>query len=142
MNFLKLPDSVNNTLHVLLIEDDQDDVDLFRYALKLNDIFCDLNVLMEGEEVAPYLLTAPRLPHVIVMDLNLPKIHGRDVLRQIKASPGFKDVPLMILTTSSAQEDRDYCATLGVNAFVTKPTTVAAFNQTVTTMIQLAQGKL
>ena len=130
---------MKTALRILLIEDDQDDVDLFRYALKINAIPSELNVIMDGEEVAPYLLTAPRLPQVIVMDLNLPKIHGRDVLRQIKASPGFKDVPVVVLTTSSAQEDKEYCAAWGVHAFVTKPTSMLDFNATATTIVTAAQ---
>ncbi|GAB3640159.1 hypothetical protein GCM10027423_07950 [Spirosoma arcticum] len=131
-------DSVKDTLYILLVEDDQDDIELFRYALKLNGIACHLSVLMTGDEVAPYLLTVPTLPDVIVLDLSLPKVNGRDVLRQIKASPGFKVIPMVVLTTSSAREDRDYCLALGVNQFLTKPTTATAFTATAATIVGLA----
>ena len=125
-------------MYILLVEDDQDDVDLFRYALKMNGTACHLSVLMTGDEVAPYLLTVPTLPDIIVLDLNLPNVNGRDVLRQIKASPGFKAIPMVVLTTSSAREDREYCLALGVNQFLIKPITATAFTATAATIVGLA----
>lgn len=129
---------MKDTLYILLIDDDQDDVDLFRYALKLNEVPCHLSVLMTGDEVAPYLLTVPTLPDVVVLDLNLPNVNGRDVLRQIKASPGFKAIPIVVLTTSSAREDREYCLALGVDQFLNKPVTAKAFTTTAATIVDLA----
>lgn len=132
---------MKDILHILLIEDDEDDVDLFRYALKLNGTPYHLNILTGGDEVAPYLLTVPVLPDVIVLDLNLPKVHGRDVLRQIKASLVFRAIPMVVLTTSSAREDQDYCLEMGVSKFLTKPVTVPAFTATAATIVGLALSK-
>ena len=129
---------MNDTLHILLIEDDQDDVDLFRYALKLNGTASRLDVLMAGDEVSPYLLTVPVLPDVIVLDLNLPKVHGLDVLRQIKANADFKSISMVVLTTSSAPEDRELCVALGADQFMIKPVTVAAFADASATIVNLA----
>lgn len=129
---------MKDTLYILLVEDDQDDIELFRHALKLNEIAYHLSVLMTGDEVAPYLLTVPTLPDVIVLDLNLPHVNGRDVLRQIKASPGFKSIPMVVLTTSSAREDREYCLALGVSQFLVKPVTATAFAATAATIVGLA----
>ncbi|MFD2569287.1 response regulator [Spirosoma soli] len=129
---------MEETLHILLIEDDQDDIDLFRYALKAKCVHCKLAVIMQGDEVAPYLAAATEQPDVIVMDLNLPMVHGREVLKLIKQAEGYRDTPVVILTTSSAREDREYCLALGADDFITKPTSVDAFNATITTVEKLA----
>lgn len=128
---------MTSELRILLIEDDQDDIDLFRYALRTNDVACELEIIMQGDQVAPYLSDYNNQPDVIVMDLNLPMVHGRDVLKHIKASRVFKDIPLMVLTTSSTKEDREYCYAMGANKFITKPTTVAEFGRLISAVVNL-----
>ncbi|CCH54111.1 Response regulator rcp1 [Fibrisoma limi BUZ 3] len=128
---------MSDEIQILLIEDDQDDVDLFQYALQTNAVACELNVIMQGDEIAPYLATSPSQPDIIVMDLNLPLVHGRDVLKQIKATDHFRQVPVLVLTTSSANEDRDYCYAMGANEFITKPTTLAGFNSLMSAIVHL-----
>jgi CheY-like chemotaxis protein len=129
---------MKDELHILLIEDDQDDVDLFRYALSANDVPCQLEIIMEGDLVAPYLRNFNQLPDIIVMDLNLPRVHGREVLQQIKNDTDFRDIPLVVLTTSSAQEDQKYCLSMGADSFITKPTTVKGFNTAIVKIADLA----
>lgn len=125
-------------IQILLIEDDQDDVDLFRYALSKDNVAYRLNVIMEGDQVAPYLDGSEPLPDVIVMDLNLPKVHGRDVIRQIKAADRFSPIPLLVLTTSSSREDRAFCLAMGADDFITKPTDLNAFKAIIATLTELA----
>lgn len=131
---------MDRNLRILLIEDDQDDVDLFRFALQNHSVQYEMNVLMQGHLVDPYLQSATSLPDVIVMDLNLPMVHGREVLKLIRSTSSFRDVPVVVLTTSSTPEDRLYCLTAGADEFITKPTTMAAFNAAITTVTQLAHS--
>ncbi|GAB3556388.1 response regulator [Spirosoma fluminis] len=129
---------MKDDIRILLIEDDQDDVDLFRYALSSNAMSCKLDVVMEGDLVAPYLQTCAHLPDVIVMDLNLPRVHGREVLQLIKSTDVFRTIPLVVLTTSSALDDQLYSLKLGANHFITKPTTIHGFGAAITAITSLA----
>ncbi|QJW90654.1 response regulator [Spirosoma taeanense] len=132
---------MKNTLQILLIEDDQDDVELFLYALRATCMACTLNVVRQGNEVMPYLQSVSQRPDVIVLDLNLPMVNGRELLTQIKADPDLKVVPVAILTTSSAPEDRLYCLQAGANDFITKPTTIEELGSVVKTVIQLGRSR-
>jgi len=129
--------AMTDEIQILLIEDDQDDVDLFQYALRTNAVACELCVIMQGDKIAPYLAESPERPDIIVMDLNLPLVHGREVLKQIKATDRFRHVPVLVLTTSSAKEDRDFCYEMGANEFITKPTTLAGFNTLMSAIVNL-----
>lgn len=133
----KKPLELSGLLKILLIEDDPDDLDLFKYTLRTNNLTFELNVIVEGDQVLPYLHTAQQLPDVIVLDLNLPKVHGRDVLKQIKESVELKQIPIAILTTSSSQDDQAYCYKLGANVFLTKPTNTAGFQLMMATIVDL-----
>ena len=128
-------------INVLLVEDDADDIELLKKALDDNGILYTLNELTAGDGVLRHLNLHRQVPDVIVMDLNLPKVHGKDVLREIKANDLFRDVPLLVLTTSKSQEDVEYTERYGVNAFITKPTTVEGFNATVATIVELAGAR-
>ncbi len=93
-------------LNILLVEDDQDDVELMQDALRDNDIPFAMEIVRQGDKVLPYLKTCKNLPNVILLDLNLPKMHGREVLSRIKLSEDFKQIPVVILTTSSSQAEK------------------------------------
>jgi len=129
---------VSKTVHILLIEDDQDDVELFQYALHSNRVICQLEVIMDGDRVESHLQTSTKRPDVIVMDLNLPRISGRDLLQQIRTVDGFSQVPLIVMTTSSADDDRNFCLAKGANQFIIKPSSLDAFAQTVAAIVELA----
>ena len=111
---------------ILLVEDSVGDVDLTREALGGYKIKNELNVVGDGEEAMAYLhktgkyVKAPR-PDIILLDLNLPKKDGREVLAEIKADDDLKRIPVVILTTSQAEEDILKSYDLNCNCYITKP---------------------
>jgi DNA-binding response OmpR family regulator len=124
-------------IRILLIEDDHDDVELLRDALEQNSISCIIDVVSEGDKALPFLEKVTPLPDVIVMDFNLPKLHGREILSLIRASESFSRIPLMVLTTSTSQDDMRYAFSMGANKFITKPNTIQGFNTTVEAIVSL-----
>jgi two-component system response regulator len=119
-------------IEVLLVEDDPGDELITREAFEENKIGNGLHVARDGEEALDFLYQrgvhadAPKID-LILLDLNLPKYNGRQVLEQIRADPGLTHTPVVILTTSSSEEDILRSYKLHANAFVTKPVDVAQF---------------
>jgi two-component system, response regulator len=121
---------------ILLVEDDSNDEELGRIALEENSIKCELVVAHDGLEALDYLwargLYAGRdatvLPQVVLLDLKLPKLSGRDVLRQIRADPLTRYVPVVVFTSSKEESDLIECYRLGCNAYVQKPVDFAEFS--------------
>jgi len=126
-------------IRILLIEDDDDDIGLLRDALEQNAVNCKIDLIMEGDKAIPFLENNQPLPDIIVMDFNLPKLHGREILLQISASEKLSAIPLMVLTTSASQDDMRYAFSMGANKFITKPNTMQGFNSTVEAIISLVQ---
>lgn len=114
-------------LHILLVEDDNDDIELLQDALEENKVPNQMQVIKDGGAVFAHLKTIQQVPDIIVMDFNLPKIHGREVLKNIRNSALFKNVPILILTTSSSPADMDYAYKEGASKYLIKPTTTAGF---------------
>lgn len=127
-------------LNILLIEDDIDDIELLEEALNGNNVTYNLEVVMEGDLVFTHINTSQNLPEIIILDFNLPKVHGRDVLKQIKLSEKFNKIPLVVLTTSSSKDDIDYAYSLGANKFITKPTTLEEFNEAISLIVECSQN--
>jgi two-component system response regulator len=119
-------------IEVLLVEDDPGDELMTREALEGNRIVNRLHVVRDGEEALDFLFrrgaheNAPGID-LVLLDLNLPKYDGREVLQQIRSDPGLTHLPVVILTTSSADEDVLSSYKLHVNAYVTKPVDVNEF---------------
>lgn len=113
-------------IDVLLVEDDPGDELMTREAFEDNKIGNTLHVVRDGEEALDFLYRrgghaeAPR-PDLILLDLNLPKYDGRQVLEKIKSDQDLSDIPVVVLTTSSAEEDILRSYKLHANAYVTKP---------------------
>jgi CheY-like chemotaxis protein len=127
-----------NKIKILLIEDDGDDIELLREAFDMNNVDCHIDVVMEGDKVIPFLENTHALPDIIVMDLNLPKLHGREILAQIRASDTLAAIPLVVLTTSSSQDDMKFSYAMGAKQYITKPNTIDGFNTTVKTIISVS----
>jgi CheY-like chemotaxis protein len=127
-------------IKILLIEDDLDDVELLQDSLNDNNIFYEMNVINDGGLVLDYLHKNIATPDIIVLDLNLPRVHGKEILKEIKVTPSYKNIPLLILTTSSAKEDMDFSYQHGANKFLRKPTTVESFKFTIQTIVDLASS--
>ena len=132
--------SGSNTLNILLVEDDQDDVELMQDALQDNGINFTMEVVKQGDKVIPFLKACKNFPNVILLDLNLPKMHGREVLSRIKLSEEFKHIPIAILTTSSSKSEKEFCISAGATDFLTKPATVEGFNKTIRSIVQIANN--
>ena len=117
---------------VLLVEDNPGDARLTQEALKEGKILNRVSVVTDGEEAMAFLrregkhADAPR-PDVILLDLNLPKKDGREVLAEIKEDEALKRIPVVILTTSRAEEDIARTYNLHANCFVTKPVDLEQF---------------
>jgi CheY-like chemotaxis protein len=114
---------------ILLADDDPDDRMLARDALDESRLANDLHEVVDGEELLEYLrrkgkyadpASAPR-PGLILLDLNMPRKDGREALREIKADPELRSIPVVVLTTSQAEEDIYRTYDLGVSSFITKP---------------------
>lgn len=126
-------------INILLIEDDADDVELLQEALSDNKVDCKMDVVMEGDKVVPFLAAAAELPDVIVMDFNLPKLHGREILTLIRQMPNYASIPVVVLTTSASPHDMQFANDNGANRFITKPSTIQGFNQAVRTIVEIAR---
>lgn len=131
-----------NKLSILLIEDDQDDIDLMQDTLADNGVDFTMEVIKQGDKVIPYLEMCKNFPDIILLDLNLPKMHGREILERIRSTTDFKNIPVVILTTSSSREDVQFCLKAGASAYLTKPSTVEGFNETIAAILELATRKV
>jgi len=114
---------------ILLVEDDPGDIELTRRALEHGKLQNDLRVVCDGEQALDYLFQrgsfaatreAPR-PDLILLDLNLPKLDGKEVLTEMRNHPDLARIPTVALTTSRREEDILDVYDLGVNSFITKP---------------------
>jgi len=119
---------------LLLADDDPDDRLLARQALEKSRLANDLRCVEDGEELLDYLhrrgkyadpKESPR-PGLILLDLNMPRMDGREALREIKNDPRLRDIPIVILTTSKAEEDVARSYNLGVNSYIAKPVRFSA----------------
>ncbi len=119
-------------MHILLAEDDDNDVRITRRALRKSGLDATLSVACDGQAALDYLyrrepfIDAPK-PDLVLLDMNLPKINGMEVLRTIKADPELRALPMIMLTTSGRQEDVTAAYACGANAFVCKPIRFARF---------------
>lgn len=125
--------SERTPIAILLAEDDEEDAQMTLEALKKNRLGNDVRVARDGEEVMDYLrregkwangADAPT-PGLILLDLNMPRKDGREVLAEIKSDSRLRHIPVIVLTTSKAEEDIVRSYDLGVNSFITKPVTFA-----------------
>ncbi|MBW4430269.1 MAG: response regulator [Pelatocladus maniniholoensis HA4357-MV3] len=113
-------------IEILLIEDNPGDVELTKIALEDSKISVNLNVVEDGVEAIAFLrregkYTQVPHPDIVFLDLNLPKKDGREVLAEIKADEKLKRIPVVVLTTSQAEEDILKVYNLSANCYITKP---------------------
>ena len=116
---------------ILLADDDPDDRKLTHDAFMENRLANEFHAVEDGEELLDYLyrrgkyesLRGDPLPGLILLDLNMPRKDGREALKEIKADPDLRRIPIVVLTTSKAEEDIVRSYDLGVNSYVTKPVT-------------------
>jgi two-component system response regulator len=116
---------------VLLVEDDPGDVVLIQEAFEHNKVRNDLHVVGDGVEALDFLRDDNPRPDLILLDLNLPRKDGREVLAEVKADPELRRIPVVVLTTSKAEEDVLRSYDLHANAYVTKPVDFERFIEVV-----------
>lgn len=116
-----------NPLEIYMVEDNPGDIRLTQEILKQSKILSNLRVAYDGEEALTYLMSLDEsletepIPHVILLDLNLPKKSGTDVLTVLKQHDKLKRIPVVILTSSDSEQDVTTCYSLHANSYITKP---------------------
>ena len=116
---------------ILLVEDNQDDVELTLHAFDRHELPHQVAVARDGQEAMDYLFGAGSVPDLVLLDLNLPRIGGMDVLRAMRDDPRTKRVPAVILTTSDDEVDISDGYELGINSYIRKPVDFDKFTATV-----------
>jgi two-component system, chemotaxis family, response regulator Rcp1 len=129
----------NGPIEILLVEDNPGDVRLTKEALREGKVYSNLHTVKDGVEAMEFLRKkgkykdVPR-PDIILLDLNLPKKDGREVLEEIKTDGDLKRIPVVVLTTSKAEEDVLRTYNLHANCYVTKPVDLEKFMVVVKTI--------
>lgn len=127
------------TIHILIAEDDPDDRLLMKDGFRENNLANPLHFVKDGEELFEFLqnegeysdiLKYPK-PGIILLDLNMPRMDGREALKTIKSIPELKKIPVIVLTTSREEEDMFKTYDLGANSFIRKPVEFEAFLETI-----------
>jgi CheY-like chemotaxis protein len=127
---------------ILLVEDNPADVKITQRALRESSLPVDLIVVRDGAEAVEYLLRQGahaddadwRCPDLVLLDLNLPGMSGREFLQRVRATPALRTVPVVVLTTSRRQEDVEEVYAAGANTYVEKPQDFGRFVQVLETI--------
>ncbi|SCG43570.1 response regulator [Micromonospora humi] len=125
-----------NPVRILVVDDDPGDVLMIEEALEESDVEKVIDVVADGEEAMEFLRregrhTEAQRPDVILLDLNMPRMDGRQVLGEVKRDENLRTIPIVVLTTSNADTDVVSSYTLQANAYVTKPIDLDDFNDVV-----------
>ena len=128
--------NIGRPIEVLLVEDDLGDVELTKEVMEDSKVKLNLNVVGDGEEAMKFLRKEGQYdmvidPDLIILDLNMPKKDGREVLSDIKSDEKLRYIPVVILTTSEAEEDIIKTYSTGANCYVTKPIGLEQFSKVV-----------
>ena len=128
-----------NTVEILLVEDNPNDVELTLHALKKNNIANSIHVVRDGAEALDFLFSTGAYsnrdtntkPKVILLDLKLPKVDGMEVLKRVKSDKRTSSIPVVVLTSSREERDIVESYRLGVNSFISKPVDFEQFTEAV-----------
>lgn len=131
----------SNDTDILLVDDSQDDTDLAIHALRRENLANNIVVVRDGEEALDFLFCRGRFaersfdrpPKLVLLDLKMPKVDGIEVLKQLRADPRTRYIPVVILTSSREEQDLVRGYELGVNSYIQKPVDFEKFRQTVKT---------
>ena len=130
------PSALGRPVRILQVEDSPGDVRLTREVFREADVANDLVVVEDGERALAYLRGEPpyadrERPDLLLLDLNLPRKDGREVLQELKADPALRRTPVIVLTTSAAERDIVESYDMAVNAYLTKPVDLSEFVEVV-----------
>jgi len=107
---------------ILYADDDTDDRSWVSEACKILNCSLNINFVENGRQVIDYLKSqVTRLPSLIVLDLNMPEMDGRQTLQYLKSNPDYKEIPVAIVSTSGNKIDKEVCKRLGASLYITKP---------------------
>src|SRR5664279_5139068 len=129
-----------NSIDVLLVEDNMDDAELAMRELKKAKTAFNIFHVKDGEEALDFIFAAGKyagqrdlhhLPNVILLDIQMPKVNGIEVLEKIKADPRTSAIPVVILTSSNQSPDIKKCYSLGVNSYIVKPVNFETYAQAI-----------
>jgi len=129
-------------LEILLVEDNPNDAELAMHALKKHNLANRIQVVRDGAEALDFLFArgayrqrdVNQIPRVVLLDLKLPKVDGLEVLRQVKADPRTRKIPVVVLTSSREERDVVESYDLGVNSYILKPIDFQQFTEAVRTI--------
>jgi len=124
------------SLQVLLVEDEPADAHLVRLAFQESQLDIELEQVVDGKEALAFLRKQPPFteaptPGLILLDLNMPRMNGREFLAEVKADPELKRFPVVVLTTSDSEKDIEGCYEMGASGYITKPIDIDRFIQTI-----------
>ena len=130
---------IENSIEILLVEDNPNDVELTLHALKKNNLANNIHVVRDGAEALDYLFGSGAYagrdtnmtPKVILLDLKLPKVDGMEVLQRIKSDESTRSIPVVMLTSSREERDIVESYQLGVNSYIAKPVDFEQFTEAV-----------
>lgn len=131
--------SMSTSVEILLVEDNPNDVELTLHVFKKNNITNRIHVTHDGKEALEYIFCSGRYadrniedsPKVILLDLKLPLVDGKEILRKIREDPRTKNIPVVVLTSSQEDQDIVDSYNLGVNSYIVKPVDFDQFNNAV-----------
>ncbi|MEP7256982.1 MAG: response regulator [Flavitalea sp.] len=130
----------NYKVDVLLVEDNPDDAELTIRHLKKNNMANNLFHVKDGEEALEFLFATGRYaeqpeivrrPRIVLLDIQMPKVNGIEVLQKIKSDPQTKDIPVVMLTSSNEDPDIQKCYALGANSYIVKPVNFDSFAESI-----------
>lgn len=129
----------NSPLEILLVEDSPDDIFLFKEVLKDVEINIKLSVVTDGRKALDFIYKKEKYadaptPDIILLDLNLPKVDGREVLNIVKSDENIKMIPVIVLTTSQNLEDINQAYLKNANCYIAKPVDLEQFTNVLTTI--------
>ena len=117
------------TARILYADDDSDDLFLLCESMALNGLKADLVYVANGQEAISYMDHAPEsLPSLVILDLNMPKMNGKETLRYLKKHPRYAQIPVIILSTSENKKEMEYCTAQGAVSYFVKPRLMSGYD--------------
>jgi chemotaxis family two-component system response regulator Rcp1 len=134
-----MENACSKKIEILYVEDDEDNVLILKRCLKTGKVCNDLHVVSDGDEAIEFLQRSTRYkdahrPDLILLDWNLPKKSGQEVLARIKADPDLKTIPVIVFSSSAADKDIIEAYSLHANSFITKPVDFDKFSRAIRSM--------
>ncbi|MBO0952118.1 response regulator [Fibrella forsythiae] len=122
--------------HIYLVDDDEDDQFLVQHLIKEHSPEAVVDILEDGEALIQALDQTDKLPNLVLLDLNMPRMNGMEALERIRANEAYNDLPIIILTTSDSEQDRKKALQLQASDYLVKPGSGYQMNQLVSAIKQ------